>query len=119
MNDRIDLTGLEVRARHGVLPREQEVAQLFRIDLSVYADLAPAAQSDHVGDTIDYGALASEVHDVVAGASHRLLETVADRVVRHVLTDPRVRRVVVTVHKPEAPIPIPFADVSVTVDRAR
>ena len=35
------------------------------------------------------------------------------------LEDERVERVLVTVHKPEAPMPVSFSDISVTVDRSR
>jgi dihydroneopterin aldolase len=48
-----------------------------------------------------------------------LIETVADRVARQVLGDTRVERVMVTVHKPDAPIPLGFDDVAVTIDRSR
>jgi dihydroneopterin aldolase len=119
VNDRIEVRGIEVMARHGVLPLEREEPQPFLVDLTVYLDLAAAAASDDLADTVDYGRLARETHDLVADASHNLIERVADQVAIHVLSDPRVERVVVTVHKPEAPIAVPFADVSVTVDRSR
>ena len=51
--------------------------------------------------------------------SHQLIETVADRVASHVMSDDRVTKVVVTVHKPEAPIAVPFSDVAVTIERER
>lgn len=119
MTDRIELEGIEVLARHGVLEHEKVEPQLFRVDLTVYLDLAPAAASDDLFDTVDYGGLAQMAHDLVASESHRLIETVADRIAGKVLADPRVDRVVVTVHKPNAPIPLTYRDVAVTIDRAR
>lgn len=119
MNDRIDLTGIEVLARHGVLPEEKIKEQRFVIDLTVHYDSSEAALSDDVGRTIDYGELAQLVHDAVAATSRDLIEKVADDVARTVLAVQRVERVVVTVHKPEAPIPVPFDDVSVTIDRSQ
>ncbi|MCI0424978.1 MAG: dihydroneopterin aldolase [Actinobacteria bacterium] len=119
MTDRIDLTGIEVFARHGVFEREQEKAQMFRVDVSLYAELAPAGLSDDLDDTLDYGALAIEVREVVGGESHRLIERVATRVAETMLTHERVSRVVVTVHKPDAPVEVALRDVSVTIDRKR
>ena len=119
MTDRIDLKGIEVLARHGVLEHEQVEGQVFQIDLTVYLDLTPAGTSDDLDDTIDYGRLAQETHDLVQAESHQLIETVASRVAGKILDDSRVDRVVVTVHKPEAPIAVRFEDVAVTVDRSR
>ncbi len=119
MTDRIELRGLEVLARHGVLEHEKVEPQVFRVDLVVFLDLSAAGKSDDLADTVDYGRLAQEAHDLVANESHQLIETVAERVARQVLGDPRVERVVVTVHKPDAPIPLGFDDVAVVVDRSR
>lgn len=119
MTDRIDLTGIKVWARHGALPEEKTKDQLFLVDVGVYFDTSTAAASDDLLDTIDYGALAQSVHDLVASDSHNLIEAVANRVATRALEDPRVQRVIITVHKPQAPISVEFGDVSVTVDRAR
>ncbi|MEX1125862.1 MAG: dihydroneopterin aldolase [Acidimicrobiia bacterium] len=119
MTDRIDLIGIEVRARHGALPEEKTRDQLFLVDVAVFLDTTPAATSDELTSTVDYGDLAKAVHGLVAGESHNLIETVANRVAALVLKDPRVEHVIVTVHKPQAPIPLVFGDVSVTVDRTR
>jgi len=119
VTDRIEVTGIEVLARHGVLEQEKTETQLFRVDLTVHLDLAPAGISDDLADTVDYGRLAQTAHDLVSSESHQLIETVAHRVAEKVLEDPRVDRVSVTVHKPNAPIDLTYGDVAVTVDRAR
>lgn len=119
MTDRIDLTGIEVLARHGVLEEEQERAQVFRVDVTAYLDLTVPGETDLVSDTLDYSVLALEVREVVGSESHSLIETVAARTAEVVLAHDKVERVVVTIHKPEAPIDVAFDDVSVTVDRSR
>lgn len=119
MTDRIEIKGIQVLARHGVLEHERVEPQPFLIDLTVYLDLSRAGASDELADTVDYGRLAQEAHDLVADESHLLIETVADRVAGRILAEPRVQRVTVTVHKPEAPIPLEFGDVAVTIDRSR
>lgn len=118
MSDRIELRGIEVYARHGVLEEEQARSQVFRIDLTVFADLAAAGQSDDLADTIDYRGLADQVKESVGGESYKLIERVAHRVAESILVDPKANRVVVTIHKPEAELGAVLDDVSVTVDRS-
>lgn len=119
MADRISLRGLEVFAYHGVLEHEQTEGQLFSVDVDLDVDLSAAAGSDELAHTIDYGALAQGIHNLVAGERWDLIERVADRVATLIMSDERVLATVVTVHKPDAPIPVPFRDVAVTVTRQR
>ena len=119
MTDRITLTGLRVRGHHGVLPSERRAGQDFVVDVSLDLDLAPAASSDDVADTVDYGALAEALAAVISGEPVNLLETLASRLSDVCLADARVTAATVTVHKPQAPIPLNFNDVSVTVHRGR
>lgn len=117
--DEIQLTGLTVFGRHGVFDHERENGQEFVIDLRLGLGLADAAASDDVTDTVHYGELAEQVAQVVAGEPVNLIETLAQRIADVVLTDARVQQVTVTVHKPHAPIPLTFSDVSVTFVRTR
>ncbi|KQR48948.1 diguanylate cyclase [Microbacterium sp. Leaf161] len=117
--DEIVLTGLTVFGRHGVYDHERENGQEFTIDLRLRMPLNDAAASDDVADTVHYGELAEKVAEVVAGEPVNLIETLAERIADVALTDPRVRSVTVTVHKPHAPIPLTFSDVAVTVHRSR
>ncbi len=117
--DRITLTGLRVYGRHGVFDFERERGQYFVIDLELLLDLAPAAESDDVVDTVHYGELAEAVAVVVGGDPVNLIETLAQRIVDVVLADKRVREATVTVHKPQAPIDLAFADVAVTITRTQ
>src|SRR5690606_4285551 len=112
----IRLTGLRARGYHGVHGFERGHGQ---VDVALELDLAPAAGSDHVADTVDYGALADRLMAVVTGPPVRLLETLAARLAGECLADGRVVAVTVTVHKPQAPIPHDFADVAVTLRRER
>ncbi len=113
MADRIELRGLTVRGNHGVFPRERTDGQDFLVDITVWIDLAAAAASDALSDTYDYGVLAERAAAIVAGPARNLIETVAGEIAAQVLDDPRVHAVEVTVHKPQAPIPLTFADVAV------
>lgn len=117
--DEIVLTGLTVFGRHGVYDHERAEGQEFTIDLRLRLDLAPAAASDDVADTVHYGELAKKVAAIVSGEPVDLIETLASRIADAALDDERVHDVTVTVHKPHAPIPLNFADVSVTLTRGR
>lgn len=118
--DRIELRGLRVRGHHGVFDHEKRDGQDFLVDLVVTLDLAPAAASDDLSDTLHYGELAEAAAAVVAGPPRDLIETVAAEVAAGVLAaDARVHRVEVTLRKPSAPIPLTFADVAVVVVRTR
>jgi len=117
--DRIRLTGLRIFAHHGVLDFERENGQEFIIDLEIAVDLAPAAASDDVTKTIHYGELAEAVYAAVQADAVDLIETVAERVAALALGYERALQVTVTIHKPAAPITVPFGDVSVTITRSR
>jgi dihydroneopterin aldolase len=119
VTDRIQLTGIEVFARHGVLPAEKERAQVFQVDVTVFLDLSRPGETDDLGDTVDYGALAAEVREVVGSETHHLIERVAHRVAETILRHDGVERVAVTIHKPDAPVDVALSDVSVTIERTR
>lgn len=119
MTDSITLTGLRASGFHGVLEHERIDGQEFVVDVTVWLDLATPAESDSVADTIHYGELAQQIVASVERDPVDLIETVAERIALVVLAHPPAQAVRVTVHKPSAPIPVPFADVSVTIDRAK
>ncbi|WP_229662342.1 dihydroneopterin aldolase [Agromyces bauzanensis] len=117
--DRIAVTGIRVRAHHGVFDFERAEGQEFVIDVSVAVDLAAAASGDDLGRTVHYGELTEAIAAAVERDPVDLIETVAERVAGIALGYPAVEEVEVTVHKPQAPIEVPFTDVSVTIVRGR
>jgi dihydroneopterin aldolase len=119
MSDRIVLAGLTARGHHGVYDFERADGQDFVVDATLELDLAPAAASDDVRDTVHYGELAGRLVAVVTGEPVNLIETLAARLADECLADSRVRAATVTVHKPQAPIPHAFQDVAVTLRRER
>lgn len=117
--DRITLTGLRVFGRHGVFDHEKRDGQEFVVDITVWLDLTPAAETDELTRTVNYAELAELAVAIVGGEPHDLIESVAGRIADEVLLDPRLSAAEVTVHKPSAPIPHTFDDVAVTVRRFR
>lgn len=112
------LSGLRVYGHHGVFEHERRLGQSFVVDAELEISTAAAA-SDDLADTVDYGDLATRLAAVISGAPVNLLETLAAKLADECLADPRVEVATVTVHKPQAPIPLTFADVAVTIRRNR
>jgi dihydroneopterin aldolase len=119
MADRIALTGLRVRGHHGVFAHERRDGQDFVVDATLWLDSRPAAASDDLADTVDYGGLAERLATMVQGEPVNLIETLAARLCELCMADQRVIAAEVTVHKPQAPIEREFADVAVTARRSR
>ena len=119
MTDRITLTGLRVRGRHGVFEHERRDGQDFLVDITVWIDTDRAAATDELTDTLHYGELAERAAAIIGGPPRNLIETVAAEIAEDVMRDARAHAVEVTVHKPSAPIPLAFTDVAVTARRSR
>lgn len=99
VEDRIVLSDLRLRGRHGVDPHERTVEQEFAVDLACPTDAARAAASDELADALDYRRLAEIAAVVIAGPPHRLIETLADDIAHRVLDELGVRWVHVRVTK--------------------
>ena len=119
MTDRIQLRGLTVRGHHGVFEHERRDGQEFVVDITVWLDLDRAGASDDLADTVDYGDLAKRAADIVGGPPKNLIEAVAADIAEDVMRDERIQAAEVTIHKPQAPIPLEFSDVAVVARRSR
>jgi 7,8-dihydroneopterin aldolase/epimerase/oxygenase len=118
--DRIILTGVTARGFHGVFDHERQDGQEFRVDIVLgVLSISKAAKSDDLRHTVDYGAVAQAAAGVIEGSPVNLIETLAVTIAERCLAFDYVRAVTVTVHKPQAPIPVPFDDVAVRITRAR
>ena len=117
--DELSVTGIECFGRHGVFDVERRTGQRFVIDLTLGLDTRPAAASDDLQNTVDYGSLVAAVKTAVETDPVNLIETLAQRVAELCLTAAPVRWARVTVHKPDAPIDATFADVALTITRRR
>ncbi|NKX55090.1 dihydroneopterin aldolase [Arthrobacter mobilis] len=115
--DIIKLSGISAVGYHGVFEHERREGQQFIADIALHTDIRAAAATDDLARTSDYGALAGQVRDIIAGEPVNLVETLAERIAGHVLGAFAVGAVEVTVHKPQAPIEVPFSDVTVSIYR--
>ena len=117
--DRLAVRGIEAYGHHGVFDFERREGQRFAVDLVLGMDTRPAARSDDLQDTVDYGTLVAAVRRAVETDPVDLIETLAQRIADVCLTDSRVAWTEVTVHKPDAPIEATFSDVTLTITRSR
>lgn len=115
--DELAIHGVECFGHHGVFDFERREGQVFLIDLVLGLDTSPAAASDDLSDTVDYGSLVAQVKAAVERDPVDLIETLAQRIADVCLLDDRVEWVRVTVHKPDAPIDATFRDVALTITR--
>lgn len=117
--DRITLDGLRGRGLHGVYPRERAEGQTFVVDAVLELDTRPAADGDDLARTVDYGVVAQRLVAAIEGEPCNLIETLAARLAEICLAEPVVQAVEITVHKPDAPITVPFQDVTVAIRREK
>ena len=119
MTDELSVTGIECFAHHGVFDFERREGQVFVVDLVLGIDTRPAAASDDLVDTVNYGTLVADVKAAVERDPVDLIETVAQRITDVCLLDTRVEWARVTLHKPDAPIDATYSDVALTITRTR
>jgi dihydroneopterin aldolase len=117
--DTIRLDGVRIMGRHGVFAEERTREQPFVVDVALHCDVRAAGTSDDLRLTIDYGAVAFVIRDVIEGESVQLIETLAERIAARVLATTAVQVVWVRVAKPDAPITVPFTNVAVEITRRR
>ena len=109
----IALKGLGALANHGVYDFERDRNQRFSADIVMWVETAGA--TDDIAATVSYADIADEAMAVLTGTAVDLIETLAETIAARVMSHEGVVGTEVTVHKPDAPIDHPFADVSVTV----
>jgi dihydroneopterin aldolase len=102
-----------------VLAPERRDGQEFVVDVELGLDTRPAAATDDLSATVDYGSLADDLNAAVGTHPVNLIETLAQRLAEVCLTPPVVAWVEVTVHKPHAPLAQAFDDVTLTIHRSR
>lgn len=100
-------------ANHGVYDFERARDQRFSADIVMWVETAGA--TDDIAATVSYADIADEAMAVLTGTAVDLIETLAETIAARVMSHEGVVGTEVTVHKPDAPIDHPFADVSVTV----
>ncbi len=116
----IHLKQLRFHGHHGVLPEETALGQPWILDLDLVVDIAQAAATDRLADTVNYAEVYALCRDIVTGERFALIEALAHRILSAALAaQPRVLSATLTVHKPQVPIPGDHAGVALTVTLSR
>lgn len=117
--DKIQVKGLKVFAHHGVYPEESAQGQDFFVNVCLYTDTRPAGKADDLEQSVDYGELSMFIDRYMKEHTYKLLESVTENLAREILLRyPKTASVKISVSKPHAPIPLPFEEVSVSIERS-
>jgi FolB domain-containing protein len=115
--DKIHIKDLLLRAIIGIKPDERANRQDVLINITLYADLRAAGESDEIDDAVNYRTITKAIINLVEGSRFYLVEKLATEINRLCFSDERVSRAIVRLEKPGA---LRFArSVGVTVDRTR
>jgi dihydroneopterin aldolase len=78
--DVVYIRDLKIDTIIGINDWEREVRQTVSLDLEMATDIRGAADSDDIGDTLDYKAVAKRIIEFVEGTEFLLVERMAERV---------------------------------------
>lgn len=118
MKDEIRIDNLEVYAYHGVYPEEKEKGQTFYVNASLYLNARPAGQADDLQLSVNYGEVCHYITRWMQENTCNLIEAVTEKLAQALLLKYElIEELELEVRKPQAPIGLPFASVSVRIRR--
>lgn len=100
--DRIHIKDLLLRCIVGIYPEERKDKQDVVVNLTLFADLRAACESDNIEDSVDYKTVKKKIVELVQNSECFLIEKLAADISKVCLEDKRVRKVNVLVDKPGA-----------------
>jgi dihydroneopterin aldolase len=103
MTDKIVVSGIKFHGFHGLTKLERKIGVRYRVDVELFLDLEGAVRSDRIRDTVDYRRVHDLIVEIGRGESHRLIETLAGRIVDGLLSKFAVDAVRVRLQK-ETPV---------------
>lgn len=116
--DEIRIDNLEVYAYHGVYPKENEQGQEFYVNAVLYTETRAAGLADDLALSTNYGEVCHFITKWMKRNTCKLIEAVAERMAAEILLQfDLVKKIVLEIRKPEAPIGLPFESVSVRIER--
>ena len=114
---RIKITDLHLRAIIGINPDERKNLQDVLINIVLYVDSRPAAESDDISDSANYRTITKEIIKLVESSKFYLIEKLASEIAAICLKSQQVETVSVNVQKPTA---LRFAkSVGITIERSK
>ncbi|EKE70237.1 dihydroneopterin aldolase [Gallaecimonas xiamenensis] len=102
MTDRIFIEGLEVYAVIGVFDWEKTHKRKLVFDLELATDIRAAARGDDYGQALCYGKISAFITQYTENHQFELLETLAERIAQHLISDFGVSWLRLKLSKPRA-----------------
>lgn len=116
--DKIKIQNLEVFANHGVFLEETKLGQKFLVSAVLYTDTRAAGMTDDLTKSIHYGEVSHFITDFMKKNTYQLIESAAEQLAQAMLlTIPNLKKVLLEIKKPWAPIGLPLESVSVEIER--
>lgn len=114
--DKIILSGMRFYGYHGVNPEEKTQGQWFEVDVELWGDYSTAEKNDNIADALNYSTVYKRVKKIVEGPSVNLIEHLAHLLMQDLLSFDQVKKALVRVKKPQAPLkgPLGYAGVEIT-----
>ena len=112
--DKILIRGLEVCACHGVHAEEKVNPQPFIFDADLYTDFYSAAKQDDINSTVNYSKACDILVETATKNCYNLIETLAYSGVYALFEGLILKKISLTVYKPQAPVKHKFGTVGGT-----
>ena len=97
--DVVFIEALKVDTVIGVYEWEKSIQQTLQFDIEMRTDIRQAAQIDDLSKTVDYAVVADDVVKLAKANQAELIETVAEKVAQHILSQYQVNSTKVTLRK--------------------
>jgi len=100
--DRVFIEDLRIQTVIGVFDWEREITQTVSLNLEMAYDIRAAADSDRIGDALDYKAVSKRLIQFVEGSEFQLVEALAEHCARIILSEFPVHWLRLKLSKPGA-----------------
>lgn len=98
--DKIHIRDLQIRTIIGVYPEERNIRQNLLLNLTLFTNQKPAAETDDFNLTVDYHTVQESVIAMVESSSFKLIEALASAIAKLLLDVEGVTACRVIVDKP-------------------
>ena len=107
--DSIFINHLTLKARVGIYAAEKKKPQTINVK---FRAVFRRGATKTIKDVVSYETAVVDIRGIVARKHYDLLESLADTIIKHFFKNPRIRRVEVSIEKPDLPrlAPKVFAD---------
>lgn len=117
--DIVRIKNLKISACHGAYEFEKNKEGLFELDIEMFLDLKKPADTDDLDDTVNYDEAVSIIVSMFTEKSYNLIESVGDKICSKLLEYYPIKKVIIKIRKPHAPIMANLDTVEVELEREK